>query len=244
VCRPGGRAWFRDVPLGRSRCPARDPKARGSTPCVARASPFVPPRRGAGHPCRPAHRALSWDASSVCPLCAARMQMAWPPALSLCATQPTVLVSHEDGPAMEPRARALAVLRGGVIAADRRLACTSAPRLRARLPVFAVAPVCSASGSCSDCVNLDDCAWCASAGTCLPVAAVFEEDCRGTVFAEPCPASFAYGEAGLRSEGRASWWRGPCALTALPASTTFFSRQAMGSADWRSLCQIARLLVV
>ena len=53
-----------------------------------------------------------------------------------------------------------------------------------------VAPTCHEFTECGSCAQADDCAWCASEGTCLTVSDVFSQNCRGTVFDVPCPASF------------------------------------------------------
>ena len=53
-----------------------------------------------------------------------------------------------------------------------------------------IPPTCGEYDSCSACASADDCAWCASENTCLTVSEVFSQNCRGTVFDVPCPASF------------------------------------------------------
>ena len=56
--------------------------------------------------------------------------------------------------------------------------------------VCPIPPTCGEYDSCSSCASADDCAWCASENTCLTVSEVFSQNCRGTVFDVPCPASF------------------------------------------------------
>ena len=51
-------------------------------------------------------------------------------------------------------------------------------------------PRCRSIPSCTKCAAADECAWCASKAVCLSIEDVFTENCRGTVFELPCPASF------------------------------------------------------
>jgi mucin-19 len=55
-------------------------------------------------------------------------------------------------------------------------------------------PQCEEYTHCSTCVEVEDCAWCASENQCMTVSDIFGHDCRGTVFDPPCPTSFVGGE--------------------------------------------------
>lgn len=68
---------------------------------------------------------------------------------------------------------------------------SSVAGLRCVCPVI---PQCQEYDHCSTCVEVEDCAWCASENKCMTVSDIFGQDCRGTVFDPPCPSSFVGGE--------------------------------------------------
>jgi len=53
-------------------------------------------------------------------------------------------------------------------------------------------PQCEQLSSCGVCVDMDDCAWCASEQRCLTVSEIFMTECEGSIFDAPCPSSAVF----------------------------------------------------
>ena len=67
---------------------------------------------------------------------------------------------------------------------------TPCPDWAFEAPKCPLLPTCHAQTNCNTCAGAEDCAWCASEKRCLTISEIFSENCRGTVFDLPCPASF------------------------------------------------------
>ena len=50
-------------------------------------------------------------------------------------------------------------------------------------------PQCEQLSTCGVCVDMDDCAWCASEQRCLTVSEIFVTECESSIFDAPCPSS-------------------------------------------------------
>ena len=50
-------------------------------------------------------------------------------------------------------------------------------------------PQCEQLSTCGACVDMEDCAWCASEQRCLTVSEIFMTECEGSIFDAPCPSS-------------------------------------------------------
>ena len=53
-------------------------------------------------------------------------------------------------------------------------------------------PQCEQLTTCGACVDMDDCAWCASEQRCLTVSEIFMTECEGSIFDAPCPSSSVF----------------------------------------------------
>jgi hypothetical protein len=67
---------------------------------------------------------------------------------------------------------------------------TPCPDWAFEAPKCPLLPTCHHHTNCGSCAGVEDCAWCASEKRCLTISEIYSENCRGTVFDLPCPASF------------------------------------------------------